>query len=208
VSIPVLHGAGYSVYTRIARLALLAKGVTYRFEILDVFAEDADRTRHPFGRIPVFYHGDIRLYEAAAIARYVDEAFAGPPLQPPDALGRARVTQAASILDSYGFQPLVMEIYVQRVSRQVPDEARIAAALVPAGRVLDALEELAQSGVFGDGIGLAEAHCVPMLAYFSLAAEGAALLAARPALARWWARIRLHPHVLATRFPAESVSAR
>jgi glutathione S-transferase len=208
MSLPVLVGAEYSVYTRIARLVLIAKGVAYQFETLDVFAVDADRTRHPFGKIPIFYHGGVRLYEAAAIARYVDEAFAGPPLQPPDALGRARVTQIASILDSYGFQPLVMEIYVQRVSRPAPDEARIAAALAPAGRVLDALEELAQMGIFGAEIGLAEAHLVPILAYFSLAAEGASLLAARPALARWWARIRLHPHVLATRFPAELDSAR
>lgn len=49
---PVLVGAEYSVYTRIVRLALLAKGVAHRFETLDVFAADADRSHHPFGRIP------------------------------------------------------------------------------------------------------------------------------------------------------------
>jgi glutathione S-transferase len=204
MSEPVLYGAEYSVYTRIARLALLAKGVTYQFEIVDVFAAEADRSRHPFGKIPVLEHDGFRLYEAGAIGRYVDEGFAGPALQPADAQGRARVAQVVSVLDSYAFQPLVMEIYVQRVSRKVPDEARIAAALPAAGRVLDALEELAKNGVFGVEIGLAEAHCVPILAYFTLAAEGKSLLAERPTLSAWWSRIRLHRHVLATRFPAES----
>ena len=203
MSAPVLYGAEYSVYTRIARLALLAKGVAYEFEIADVFAPDADRSRHPFGKIPILEHDGFRLYEAGAIGRYVDEAFAGPPLQPADARGRARVAQVVSVLDCYAFQPLVLEIYVQRVSRKAPDEARIAAALGPAGRVLDALEDMAEHGVFGAEIGLSEAHLAPMLAYFGLAAEATALLAARPKLAAWWARMRLHRHVLATRFPAE-----
>jgi glutathione S-transferase len=203
MSAPVLFGAEYSVYTRIARLALMAKGVEHQFEIVDVFDRAADRSRHPFGKIPVLEHDGFRLYEAGAIGRYVDEAFAGPALQPDDARGRARVAQVVSVLDSYAFQPMVLELYIQRVSRKVPDEARIAAALAPAGRVLDALEELAKTGVFGAEIGLAEAHFVPILAYFSLATEGTALLSARPLLAAWWACIRMHPHVVATRFPAE-----
>ena len=39
---------------------------------------------HPFGRIPAFEHDGFRLYETGAIARYVDEAFEGPALQPKD----------------------------------------------------------------------------------------------------------------------------
>ena len=38
---------------------------------------------HPFGRMPAFEHDGFRLFETAAISRYVDEAFAGPALQPP-----------------------------------------------------------------------------------------------------------------------------
>jgi glutathione S-transferase len=49
--------------------------------------------RHPFGKIPAFEHDSFRLYEAGAIARYIDEAFAGVPLQPADVRGRARMTQ-------------------------------------------------------------------------------------------------------------------
>lgn len=204
MSIPVLHGAEYSVYTRIARLALLAKGVAHRLEITDVFAEGADKSRHPFGKIPVLEHAGFRLYEACAIARYVDEAFPGPALQPIDVKQRALMTQFVSVLDSYAFKPLVLDIYVQRVLRPVADEKIIAAALPKAERVLDTLESAAKSQGFGAKNTLDALHFVPMLAYFRLAAEGMAALAARPHLAEWWDRMAENPAVRATRFPAET----
>jgi hypothetical protein len=55
-----LYGAEYSVYTRIARLALKEKGVDYSFEQVDIFAEggppEGYLKRHPFNRIPAFMH--------------------------------------------------------------------------------------------------------------------------------------------------------
>jgi len=111
---PILFGAAYSVYVRIARLALVEKGVAYRLEEVDIFAEGgppADHlARHPFGRIPAFEHDGFRLYESGAIARYVDEAFPGPVLQPAAPKARARVNQAISILDSYAYRTLVWDI--------------------------------------------------------------------------------------------------
>jgi len=210
---PVLYGAEYSVYTRIARLVLAEKGVTYRFEAVDVFAPGGPpgwyRARHPFGRIPAFAHGDVALYEAAAIARYVDEAFTGPALQPSDAFGRARVTQIVSMMNAYGFRPLVMELYVQRVSNprrgQAADEARITAALPDCARCLDALGALQGDGacLAGDRLTLADLHAAPMIAYARLAPEGAELLARHANLSAWWQRMEARPSMTATRFAAE-----
>ena len=60
-----LHGAAYSVYVRIARLALEEKGVAYRLDEVDIFAEGgtdaAHRRRHPFGKIPAFEHDGFGL---------------------------------------------------------------------------------------------------------------------------------------------------
>jgi len=210
---PVLYGADYSVYTRIARLALLEKGVSYRFETVDVFAPggppEAHLRRHPFGRIPAFAHGDVVLYEACAICRYVDEAFSGPPLQPADAVGRARVTQIISLLDAYAFRPMVMEIYVERVSApargRAPDEARIAAAIPLAKRCLSALSTLHGDAAWlvGPAMTLADLHAAPMIAYFARAAEGAALLSDYPSLREWWRRMATRRSVMATRFAGE-----
>ena len=91
----IVFGAAYSVYVRIVRLALEEKGVPYRLEEIDIFAEGGPPAdylaRHPFARIPAFEHEGFCLFEAAAITRYVDEAFDGPALMPQDAKMRARV---------------------------------------------------------------------------------------------------------------------
>jgi glutathione S-transferase len=83
---PRLYGADYSVYVRDARLALLEKGVDHELVPVDIFAEGGPPAwygdLHPFGKIPAFEHDGFRLFETSAIARYVDEAFDGPALQP------------------------------------------------------------------------------------------------------------------------------
>src|SRR6478672_13208469 len=98
---PVLYGADYSVYVRIARMCLEEKGVDYRLYPVDVSSEEGPPAwylgRQPFGRIPAFEHCDLTLYETSAIARYIDEAFEGPLLQPTGVVQRARCNQLMSI---------------------------------------------------------------------------------------------------------------
>lgn len=105
---PRLFGADYSVYVRVARLALIEKGVDHELVPVDVFLADGlpgwYLDLQPFGRIPAFEHGDFRLFETTAITRYVDEAFAGPPLQPSDVKLRARMNQILSLLNAYAYR--------------------------------------------------------------------------------------------------------
>ena len=66
---PVLYGADYSVYVRIARLALLEKGVAHELVPVDIFAADGVPSwylgLHPFGRIPALRESGEKV---AAIA--------------------------------------------------------------------------------------------------------------------------------------------
>lgn len=194
---PVLFGPSYSVYVRIARIVLAEKGVDYdavEFDIFDRAAWPADwLRRQPFGQVPAFEHDGFRLYETRAIARYVDEAFAGPALQPGSPQERARAEQAVSVLDGQGYRPMVWGVYVERVSRGKTgesDEAVIAAALAKAEICLAALADiLGDDDWFGGAaFGLADAHAAPVFDYFVKAPEGRRLLEARPALSAWWAR--------------------
>ncbi len=101
-----IHGATYSTYTRTVLLALHEKSVEYTLTEVDILnppLSPEHLTLHPWGRIPVLEHGGFHLYETAAIARYIDEAFPGLALQPGTARGRARMAQIISILDSYGY---------------------------------------------------------------------------------------------------------
>lgn len=211
---PILFGAAYSVYVRAARLALAEKRVPYRLVEIDIFAADGPPAdyleRHPFKRIPAFEHDGFRLYEAGAITRYVDEAFAGPPLMPGTPRARARVHQIISIIDSYGYRPLIWDIFVERVRAPAQgrkaDEAKIAAAVPRAALCLRALGDLADSKgpyLTGSAVTLADLHAAPMFAYFSMAEEGAELLAAQPRLHEWWQAVHKRPSMAATRSPLE-----
>lgn len=203
----VLHGYRYSVYNRIARLALAEKGVSYDRVEVNPFAPDvpaAYLALHPFGRVPALVHDGFALYETAAITRYLDRAFPGPALQPAEAKALARMDQIIGVVDAYGYWPLVRQIFVQRVARprrgEPVDEAEIAKGLAASVKVLTALETLASNDTFlvGPTLSLADLHLGAMLAYFVQARDGEALLNQHARLAAWWERVRQRPSVAAT----------
>lgn len=205
---PVLFGLERSVYTRIARLALEEKAVPYSLQEVEIFGpEGAPKEhfqRHPFGRIPVLQHGALSLYETSAIARYVDEAFPGPALQPTSPSQRARMNQVIGILDSYAYRPMVWGIFVQRVrvplSGGTPDEPQIAKSLQSSATCLGALEALLSTAPFfaGGAISLADLHAFPMLRYLCLAPEGLALFRRHQALLRWYEEMLVRPSASTT----------
>ncbi|HTV70773.1 MAG TPA: glutathione S-transferase family protein [Rhizobiaceae bacterium] len=207
---PRLFGASYSVYVRIARLALEEKGVDYELVPVDIFDKDklpADYAqRHPFLRIPAFEHGTLKLFETAAITQYVDEAFDGLPLQPSDPRKRALMSQAIGMLDAYAYRALVWSVYVERVSKpkqgEASDEARIAAGLQTAETCLAVLARTKGQSLWlvGNDLTLADLHAAPIFAYFLRAPEGRAMIAEHPALEAWWAAVSSRPSFQATEF--------
>jgi glutathione S-transferase len=195
-----LTGYRHSIYTRIARMALLSKGVAFVEVEVNPFAPPLpDGYAHPFGRVPVLTHGSFTLFETSAITRYVDLAFPGPPLMPAAPQAAARAQQVISIADAYAFRPLVLQVYAHRVFRPfeglAPDEAQIAQGLAAVPTVLAALDDIAREGLAltGRDITLADCHLAPMLGAFTAAVEGEALLSQHSSLGRWWAGVREHP---------------
>lgn len=206
---PVLHGPAYSTYTRTARLALEEKGVAYDLDEVDILQGAGQSAphlaRHPFGKVPAFEHDGFALYETGAVTRYIDEAFPGPKLQPADAKRRARMVQVISVIDSYGYTPMIWQVFVQRAVTPMmggqADENVIAEALPKADKAVAALEALADgAGPFlcGPELSLADLHLIPVYAYFSMTPEGKKALAAAPRLGRWWQSISSRPSVAKT----------
>jgi glutathione S-transferase len=213
VSTPTLFGAAYSVYTRTARLTLAEKGIDYRFDEVDVFAPGGPPAIHlqrqPFGKIPAFEHGDLRLYETAAICRYVDEAFDGPALQPATPAGRAVMAQAIGICDSYLYRAGVWDIYVERIG--VPkrsgtsDESKIDKAIPTVRKALQEMARLSggQPFIAGPDLSLADLHVYPMMTLLRLAPEGRELLMGVPAIEAWHQRMTARASSVKTRFAVE-----
>jgi glutathione S-transferase len=205
----ILHGPAYSTYARTARLALEEKGVPYELREVDILTGASQKPEYlalqPFAKVPAFEHDGFCLYETAAIARYVDEAFPGPKLQPTDARRRARMAQIVAIIDSYAYGALIGKVVWQRAV--VPllggkaDEQVIAEAMPMVEKSIAALEAAADSqGPFlcGPELSLADLHLAPVMAYFSGTPEGEKALAKAPRLARWWRFIADRPSLTKT----------
>ena len=173
---PRVFDADYSVYVRIVRLCLIEKGVEYELLPIDVFDKEgppqSHLARHPFGRIRAFEHAGFWLYETSAIARYIDETFGEPKLQPSGAKARARCNQLVSIADNYAYPQLVWGVYVERVSKPgrgaASDEAKIGAAIAKARVCLTAMSELMGDNrwLAGAELTLADLYAAPMFDYF------------------------------------------
>ncbi|MDF3606889.1 glutathione S-transferase family protein [Paracoccus sp. DMF-8] len=200
----ILHGYRYSVYSRIARMVLHAKGLTAEWAEIDPFGPlpDDHLALHPFGKVPALEHGDFAIYETGAICRYLDEAFDGPKLQPKGPIRRARMAQVIEVADNYGYDPLVRQVYTNAVFSPAKgyevEHWRIHAGLDASRKVLAALDRLvapnsAQNPTLGD------LHLAGMIDAFASAREGAEVLAEYQVLSRWWAVMRENPSVLATR---------
>ncbi|CAE6966492.1 hypothetical protein R69608_06905 [Paraburkholderia nemoris] len=196
-----LYGAAWSVYVRIARLALEEKQIKYGLVEVDVFAETGvpqeHLKRHPFGRIPAFEHNGFYLYETGAIVRYIDDAFPGCKLQPTNPKARAKVNQIVGILDAYAYRTLVWDIYVERVvstrEGRLANEQTIAAALPRAAVCLSELTRLSDDRGFliGDGVTLADLYAAPIFACFMQVPEAVSLLEGCEKLILWWQRFSI-----------------
>lgn len=205
----VLYGLERSVYTRVARLALEEKGLPYCLIATEIFGPEgvpADHLlRHPLGRIPVLDHAGWCLYETQAIARYVDEAFDGPALQPGEARARARMNQVIGIVDSYAYRAMVWDLFVQTLRVPVeggtPDPSRIAHGEAMARASLSALAAIQERAPYlaGSAPTLADLHAYPTLRYLDLVPGSRRLIDVWPSLRTWLERMATRNSVQHTR---------
>ncbi|MGH6904685.1 MAG: glutathione S-transferase family protein [Geminicoccaceae bacterium] len=206
---PIVYGPAYSTYTRTVRLALEEKGVDHDLVEVDLIAGATKAAehlaRHPFGKVPAFEHDGFALYETDAITRYVNEVFPGPDLEPGDARGRARMTQAINVVGNYAYPCMISQIFIQRavmpMMGDTADEAAIAAALPQAETCVAALERLIDGNDYlaGDRLSLADLLLIPIYDYVAQIPEGERLFAGAPDLRRWWDGVRARESVVRTR---------
>jgi glutathione S-transferase len=203
-----LYNYYQSAYGRIVVIILTEKGLPCEREEINPFAEDISPEYlklHPFKRVPVLQHDDFILYETRAIAEYLEEQFPTPSLVPDDPISRARMRQIISLIDNYGYWPMVREVYVEhnslREERRKPDPKILKRGLNGSEQALDALEALTSESSFIVGMqySLADAHLVPMMDYFTLAESGRLLLQKYPKLSRWWAQLKIRNSTISSR---------
>jgi len=203
----IVHGIPGSPYVRKPLLVCEEKGVPYRLAAM-AFGTGANTSPdylalQPFGRIPAIEHGDFKLYECQAIARYIDRAFDGPSLTPADPRAAARMDQVMNIVDWYVMPSISSAIGFNRVVKPkfgMPvDEAAVANAVPMARTCVAALEDILGSKPYfaGDAISLADLFAYCHLEFLGQTPEGADILAGSPLLG-WVERMSERPSVQAT----------
>ena len=205
-----LYGAAYSVYVRIARMALEEARVPYTLVEVDIFTPETVPSgyadRHPFGKIPAFEHDGFRLFETDAIAAYVVDLSDDKQLVPADARSHARMLQIMRIMDNYAYPRLVWGIFVEEIERGRAGQLN-GAEIESARCTLAVIDGLAgDSYLVGAHLTLADLWAFPMFSYLRLAPTGQKLMAQFPKIAAWMETIGRRPSAQATRFPREGAS--
>jgi glutathione S-transferase len=101
----VIHSVPGSPYGRAVFVALEEKRAPYRLVPVapGSIRQPAHLALHPFGRVPILEHEDLRLYETQAILRYIDRVVPDPGLTPAKAKIAAKMDQLMNINDWYLF---------------------------------------------------------------------------------------------------------
>jgi glutathione S-transferase len=193
----VIHGVPGSPYTRVPMMACEEKGVAWRLAPVPFGGSSSPDylALQPFARVPAIEHGDFRLYEVQAIARYIDRAFDGPALAPAEPKALARMDQVLNIVDWYVMPSISAGIGFNRLVKPkfgMPcDEAAVEAALPLARTSVRALEEILGSKPYfaGDAVSLADLLAAAHFDFFVQAPESGDMLAGSPLLG-WLERMQ------------------
>jgi glutathione S-transferase len=215
----VIHSIPGSPYGRAVFAALEEKGVQGRLAPVapGTFRSPEHLARHPFGRVPVMDHGGFRLYECAAILRYIDRILPEPPLTPENPQSAAHMDQLINVNDWYLFQGVSNVIAFHRIIGPrlmglTPNEDAIAAAMPKAHVVFDELaRQLGDKPFFvGNSLTLADIILAPQLDFFGETPEWEPLTANHTNLRSWLDRMNARPSMVATtweRFTAMAKAA-
>jgi glutathione S-transferase len=134
-----IHGYPVSTWTRTARMTCVEKGIEY--ELVPLALRTPEHAElHPFMRMPVLEVDGQVIAESLAITGYLDEAFAGPSLQPDSLAQRTRMRFWMGLCADYVFRDVV-----RTIPRERPPTAE---ELATARTVLERLDGLIDGSAF------------------------------------------------------------
>ena len=148
---------------------------------------------NPLGKMPGMRQGDVRLFESAAIAHYLDATLPGPRLFPVEPLPLAHVEQWVSFANTE-LDPVLIRRYVvgyvfPGTADGSPDRAKIDASLPQLQTCLTLLDGAVASGYLANNaLSYADLNFLPMLHYVRGFPEAQGMLASLPALTAYYAR--------------------
>jgi glutathione S-transferase len=198
---PKLYGYPASTYTRMALVAAEEKGIDCSFQ--EVASWDGyDKLpkfvgMHPFGKVPILEHRDVKITETIAILIYFETAFDGPSLRPEDPIALAKMWEIISTTISYGWPVWVPGLAANRLFNPMAgdpvNEALIQEKLPVMCRAATVIGGYLEARP--DGFDLSDIVVAGALKYVTETPEWQPISKASPALTEWWQRMRARPSI-------------
>jgi glutathione S-transferase len=193
---PILVSHNLCPYVQRVAIALAEKNVPFERVTIDLAAKpDWFTAISPLGKVPLMRVADgtseTVLFESAAIAEYVDEAYPGPDLLPREPISRARHRAWIEFASN-----LLADIW--RLETAKADDALTAACRSIAHKLATLEAVLAQGPYFtGQNFGLVDAAFAPAFRYFDVfdAIAPTVPFAAFPKTSAWRAALAARPSV-------------
>lgn len=200
---PMLYGYSPSTYVRTARMVLADHNVDYDQVEINVLGGETHLpdhiARHPFGKVPVLDIDGMRLRETNAICRYIHETRSGTSSIPEDAKQRAKMNEAISVYDSYGYVAMLKIAAYHLFPDFIggPNDEILAQAHTDTEKVMSLLMEQSGPWILGDAPSLADYFLAPVIFYVAMTPE-MARIQELPGVAAWWEAMNGHATYKAT----------
>ncbi len=166
----VIYGMAISNYVRSVLICCEEKGVDYKLKAIKLRSPEL-LAMNPLCKVPVLKLGDFTLFETAAICRFIDRNFDGPPLSPQDLKSLARMDQWISAVNG-SFDPVfirrfILEYAFPKDADGKPDQTRIETALPRVKHHLEIVNDALSQNPYltGKTPTIADYFMIPMLDY-------------------------------------------
>jgi len=205
MSTPHLYGIYGSTCTQGVLFTATELGVKLDFTTVD-FMKGQHKTpewienRQPFGKVPAFEDGDLRIFESRAISRYLVEKYGkGSTLIPSTPEARAVFEQWACV-ESQTLTPEIGKICLWRCWASYKglqtDPVKAKQALTDATTALAFMDKtLGKTGAYiaGENLTLVDIFPIPYLTVIKDTEEFKEILATYPNISAWWTRVTSRP---------------
>ncbi|KAE8665467.1 Glutathione S-transferase [Hibiscus syriacus] len=199
-----VHGSPLSTATQRVLACLYEKGVDFQFVPINMAAgeqkSDNFLALNPFGQVPAFEDGDLKLFESRAITHYVAHEYTGKGTQLliTGSNKEAAVLTLWQEVEAQQFNSpsstLAWELFYKPFFGQATDAAKVEENEAKLGKVLDVYEtRLSQSKYLASGhFTLADLYHLPNIQCL-LSTPAKKLLESRPHIDAWVKDITARP---------------
>ncbi|KAK0608369.1 hypothetical protein LWI29_029750 [Acer saccharum] len=199
-----VHGMALATCTSRVLLCLAEKGLDYELIPVDVAAGEHKQqpylSLNPFGQIPAFEDGDVKLFESRAISKYLANKHKdiGTDLLRSSCLKESAIVETWMEVEAHQFnapmRTLIHQLILNPLGGSVSDEKIIETELEKLGKVFDVYEQKLSVTKYlaGDFYSMADLYHIPYLFYF-MKTPKAIVVTDRPHVLAWWMDISSRP---------------